>query len=222
MEIIKSEKGYLTILTGKTDMGKSTLTVYDASEYLKSGSNVIFFSYEYCQSIIYNKLISHFGAGWSNLFHLNIVDASGFSISMVKSLIEAKKDSVEVVYIDYLDLLQEATFGACEDEAARLKQIQSIVADLADLAKELNIAIILLSQVGSSSDFERSIDRLNSFSEHAKGKNVIKMFIGKGNVIDARIQYDDIVHVILVEGYDLRHFSSVNIREIYKAPPLSR
>ena len=61
MEIIKTEKGYLTILAGKTDMGKSTITVYDASEFLKSGQSVVFFSYEYCQSIIYNKLISHFG-----------------------------------------------------------------------------------------------------------------------------------------------------------------
>ena len=76
MEIIKSEKGKLTILTGKTDMGKSTITVYDASENLKIGKNVIFFSYEYCQSIIYNKLISHFKLSWAQLFNLDIVDAS--------------------------------------------------------------------------------------------------------------------------------------------------
>ena len=46
MEIIKTEKGYLTILTGKTDMGKSTITVYECSENLKIGKKVIFFSYE--------------------------------------------------------------------------------------------------------------------------------------------------------------------------------
>ena len=217
MEIIKSEKGQLTILTGKTDMGKSTLTVYDASEYLKIGQRVVFFSYEYCQSIIYNKLISHFGVGWSTLFHLNIVDASGMGISMLEDTLRAKKGAVDVVYIDYLDLLKKATFGETTDEEQSLKQIQSIVSDLAALAQELNIAIVLLSQVGASSDFEKSIARLNAFSEKAKGGNVIKMFIGKGNVIDSRIQYDDIVHVILVDGYDLRHFSSVNIKEVYKA-----
>ncbi|MCR5348182.1 MAG: hypothetical protein K6E59_01055 [Bacilli bacterium] len=222
MEIIKSEKGRLTILTGKTDMGKSTITVYDASEYLKIAQSVIFFSYEYAQSIIYNKLISHFGVNWSALYRLNIVDASGIGLSMLIDMIRAKKGSVDVVYIDYLDLLKQATYGPDVDEATSLKQIQSIVADLASLAQELNIAIVLLSQVGSSSDFEKSIDRLNSFEEKAKGKNVIKMFIGKGNVIDARIQYDDIVHVILVDGYDLRHFSSVNINEIYKSDAGSR
>lgn len=216
MEIIKSEKGQLTILTGKTDMGKSTLTVYDASEYLKQGQNVIFFSYEYRQSIILNKMVSHFGVNWSTLLRMNIVDASGMGVSMLMDYVRLKKEEVDVVYIDYLDLLKDATYGKEEDEEASLKHIQAIVAELAALSAELDIPIILLSQIGSSSDFERSIDRLNSFAEKAKGGNVIKMFIGKGNVIDSRIQYDDIVHVILVNGYDLRHFSSVNIKEVYK------
>ena len=217
MEIIKSEKGSLTILTGKTDMGKSTITVYDASEYLKLGQRVIFFSYEYCQSIIYNKLIPHFGASWSTLFNLNIVDASGLSLSMLEEIVRAKKGAIDVIYIDYLDLLKQATYGNETSESASLGQIQAIVAELSSLAQELGIAIVLLSQVGSSSDFEKIISRLNAFSEKAKANNVIKMFIGKGNVIDSRIQYDDIVHVILVDGYDLRHFSSVNVKEIYKA-----
>lgn len=217
MEIIKSEKGSLTILTGKTDMGKSTITVYDASEYLKLGQRVIFFSYEYCQSIIYNKLISHFGASWSTLFNLNIVDASGLSLSMLEEIVRAKKGAIDVIYIDYLDLLKQATYGNETSESASLGQIQTIVAELSSLAQELGVAIVLLSQVGSSSDFEKIISRLNAFSEKAKANNVIKMFIGKGNVIDSRIQYDDIVHVILVDGYDLRHFSSVNVKEIYKA-----
>ncbi|MBP5216653.1 MAG: hypothetical protein J6038_02330 [Bacilli bacterium] len=222
MEIIKSEKGSLTILTGKTDMGKSTITVYDASEYLKLGQRVIFFSYEYCQSIIYNKLISHFGASWSTLFNLNIVDASGLSLSMLEEIVRAKKGAIDVIYIDYLDLLKQATYGPEASEADSLAQIQTIVGELAALAQELGIAIVLLSQVGSSSDFEKIISRLNAFAEKAKAKNVIKMFIGKGNVIDSRIQYDDIVHVILVDGYDLRHFSSVNVKEIYKADSSSR
>ena len=72
MEIIKVEKGCLTILTGKTDMGKSTITVYECGENLRAGEKVIFFSYEYCQSIIYNKLISHFNLSWSQLLNLNI------------------------------------------------------------------------------------------------------------------------------------------------------
>lgn len=215
MEIIKSEKGFLTILTGKTDMGKSTITVYDASEFLKTGQHVIFFSYEYCQSIIYNKLISHFGVSWSTLFRLNIVDAAGLNIHALIEYVRAK-ENVDVVYIDYLDLLRDATFAKPRDEAEDLKQVQQIVNELSELAKELNIPIVLLSQIGSSSDFEKAVDRLNSFTEKAKNNNFIKMFIGKGSIIDSRINYDDMVHLVLIDGYDIRHFSSINIREIYK------
>lgn len=217
MEIIKSEKGYLTILTGKTDMGKSTITVYDCSEFLQIGKKVIFFSYEYCQSIIYNKLIAHFKAGWPTLFNLNIVDASGISLHALIETIRAKKDNVDIVYIDYLDLLRNASFEKPANEIEDLKQIQMIVKELAKLAKELNIQIILLSQTGSSTDFEETVERLNAFTEKVEDKNTIKMFIGKGNIIDSRINYEDIVHLILIDGYDLKHFSSINIQEIYKS-----
>lgn len=216
MEIIKTQKGYLTILTGKTDMGKSTITIYDAAELLKEGQNVIFFSYEYSQSIIYNKLISHFKVGWSHLLRLNVVNSMGLGIDALVNYAKAKqKNNISAIYIDYLDLLVESTFGKTENEADNLKWIQKIVEDLAKLAKDLDLPIILLSQVGSSTNFEKTIDRLNAFTEKVKGNNVIKMFIGKGNIIDSRINYDDIAHLILIDGYDLRHYSSINIKEIY-------
>lgn len=215
MEIIKVEKGFLTILTGKSDMGKSTITVYECGENLRSGDRVVFFSYEYCQSIIYNKLISHFKLGWSQLLNLNIVDASNLNLDTLVTIMREKKDSADVLYVDYLDLLKAATFPKAKNETEDLQQIQKICRTLAKLAKELDIPIILLSQVGSSSNFEKAVDRLNLFTEKVADDNAIKMFIGKGNIIDARIDYADIVHVILVDGYNLKHYSSINIKEIY-------
>ena len=215
MEIIKVEKGCLTILTGKSDMGKSTITVYECGENLRVGQKVIFFSYEYCQSIIYNKLISHFKLGWSQLLHLNIVDAAGLNLNSLVTFVRAKKGNVDALYVDYLDLLKKATFPKAKNDAEDLEQIQEICRVLASLARELDIPIILLSQVGSSSNFEKAVERLNAFTETVETKNAIKMFIGKGNIIDSRIDYADIVHVILVDGYNLRHFSSINIKEIY-------
>ena len=72
MEIIKTEKGSLSVLGGKTDMGKSTIACYDCAEQLRSGKSVIFVSYEYCQSIIYTKLVNHFGLRFDELFKLNV------------------------------------------------------------------------------------------------------------------------------------------------------
>lgn len=215
MEILKVEKGYLTILTGKTDMGKSTITVYECGENLRAGQKVIFFSYEYCQSILYNKLISHFKVTWSQLLNLNIVDSSNLNLNALIDYVRAKKGNVDAIYIDYLDLLKNASFPKAETEEEDLRQIQEICKTLASLAHELDIPIILLSQVGASSDFEKAVARLNSFTETVEGKNAIRMFIGKGNIIDARIDYTDIVHIILIDGYDLKLFSSINIKEIY-------
>ena len=214
MEIIKVQKGYLTILTGKTDMGKSTITVFDSGENLKVGNKVVFFSYEYCQSIIYNKLISHFHLSWAQLFNMDIVDASNLSLDNLVSIARAKKGNVDIIYVDYLDLLKKATFPKAKNDD-ELSEIQEICRVLADLARELDVPVILLSQTGSSTVFEETVSRLNAFTEKLEHKNSIKMFIGKGNVIDSRIDYSDIVHVILVDGYDLRYFSSINIKEIY-------
>ena len=216
MEIIKSQKGYLTILTGKTDMGKSTITVCDASEFLKAGQKVMFFCYEYCQSIIYNKLITHFGATWSNLLHLNVVDAARIDLDTLIALCREKKGNVDVIYIDYLDLLIDATYPQVNGEYAQVN-IQNTVAMLAELAAELDVPVILLSQTGSSTNFEETVAMLNAFSEKARNNNVTKMFIGKGSIIDPRIVADDLVHLIVVDGYDMRHFSSINIKEIYKS-----
>lgn len=215
MDIIKSQKGYLTILTGKTDMGKSTITIYECSELLKSGQKVIFFSYEYCQSIIYNKLISHFKIGWGQLFNLNIIDANGLNLQSLVNIVRNKKGNVDSVYIDYLDLLRISTYGDVNDPNREQEQIQNIIKELASLAKEMDIPIVLLSQSGSSSNFERAVTHLNNMGEKVEDGNLIKMFIGKGEVINERIDYSNVVHVILVDGYNLKHYSSINIQEIY-------
>lgn len=215
MDIIKTEKGSLTILTGKTDMGKSTITVYECGENLRAGDKVVFFSYEYCQSIIYNKLISHFKLGWSQLLNLNIVEASNISLNTLVDIVRAKKGNIDALYIDYLDLLKAASFAKAKTEEEDLEQIQIICKTLASLALELNIPVILLSQVGASSDFEKTVERLNVFTEKVEARNAIKMFIGKSNLIDSRIDVNDIVHVILVDGYNLKHYSSINIQGIY-------
>jgi hypothetical protein len=57
---------------------------------------------------------------------------------------------------------------------------------------------------------------IQDFAPKAKAGNTIRMFIGKGNLIDPRIKIDDIVHLILIDGYDLKYFSSINIQEVYK------
>ena len=82
-----------------------------------------------------------------------------------------------------------------------------------DNYKYLSKALGHVSKHGN--DFEKAVARLNAFSETVKDKNVIKMFMGKGNILDSRIDYSDVIQIILVDGYNLKLFSSLNIKEIY-------
>lgn len=216
MEIIRTQKGFLTILTGKTDRGKSTISVYNASEQIKEGQSVMFFSHEYNQSIIYNKLISHFGLKWQQLYNFNVVDASNLSLNNVIDMIKAKREHVECVYIDYLDLLKNATYPNKVSSTVDLTHIQEIIASLAALTAELNIKIVLLSQLGSESTIEATVSLLNSFVEKVQANNVIKMLISKGIGSESTIKFDDVSHIILIDGYDLQYYSTINFKEIYK------
>lgn len=216
MNEIKTSNGSLSILMGKSGMGKSTISVYDALGNIRENKSIVYFSVEYCQSIVYNKLIQHFGIRWQELFNLNVVDAQTYDLKDVVSSI--RKIKPEIVYIDYLDLLRKNTYGIDQSASAdeRIKHSKMIVTELAALAKELNIAIILLSQEIESSAFEDSVAALNKMSEDVKDKNVIKMFIGRDGVFSDKINCENISHVILVDGYDLKHVSSINVQGIYK------
>ena len=216
MKEIKTESGYLSILMGKSGMGKSTISVYDTLYNIRDNKEVVYFSIEYCQSIVYNKLIEHFGVKWQELFNMNVVDAHSYKLDDITSLIQ--KMNPAIVYIDYLDLLRKNTYGIDQNATAedRIKHSKLIVNELAALAKKLNISIILLSQEIETSAFEESVDVLNKMSEDVVDKNVIKMFIGRDGVFSDKINSDNISHVILVDGYDLKHVSSIDVQSLYK------
>ena len=217
MKEIKTESGFLSILMGKSGMGKSTISVYDALHNIRDNKEIIYFSIEYCQSIVYNKLIEHFGIKWQELFNLNVVDAHTYDLKDIITLI--RKAKPEIVYIDYLDLLRKNTYGIDQNASPedRINHSKLIVNELAELADELKISIILLSQEIETSAFEESVSALNKMSEDVKAKNVIKMFIGRDGVFSDKINCDNISHVILVDGYDLKHVSSINVQDLYKS-----
>lgn len=213
MEIIKSKRGFLTILTGKTDMGKSTFTIYDCAEHLRNNEKALFFTYEYCQSVVFNKLTEHFHMKWQDLYKLKILDANGVPLDLLMNYVRVKRPDLDIVYIDYLDMLAEATYGKADDQTVN---IQTIVYQLANLAAELNISIILLSQIGSESTIEQTVEHLNNFTTMLKQpNNVIKMFIAKGNFVDSKVDYSETSQIIYVDGNNLRHFSSINIQSLY-------
>lgn len=216
MEVIKTEAGSLSILTGKTDMGKSTISVFNCSEQLKKGASVLFISYEYCQSMIYNKLIAHFDVKWQDLLNLDVLDGRDLSFDDIVSIIKKKKGSFDVVYIDYIDLVRKVSDNN-EFDDNRIAELRKICSELAVLAKDLNIKICALSQESADSTFENTVAELNNITATVPASaNVIKMFIGRDEIFNPMIKCNDISHVVLVDGNNLKHFASINIKETYK------
>jgi len=222
MEILKTEKGFLSILAGKTDMGKSTISVLNCAEHLKKGENVIFFSLEYNQSIIYYKLVNHFDLKFNELINLNVVDSRELPLKEIENIIYNRKKEVDIVYIDYLDLLRDNTYNRensrkKELDPDRLPELQEIIAKLAEMAQELNISIVLLSQLKDNLTLENIVENINLVTSTVNTKNkVIKMFIGRDETLNPLIKCNDMSHIILIDGYNLMHFSSVNLKEAYK------
>ena len=221
MEILKTEKGSLSILAGKTDMGKSTIAVLNCAEHLKKGENVIFFSIEYNQSIIYNKLVTHFDLAFNELINLNVVDSKYFALKDIEAIIQRRKDEVDIVYIDYLDLLRDNTysrgnFRTKEHDPERLTDIQEIISSLQKLAEEYNISIVLLTQLKDDLSLENIVENINLVTSMVDKNRVIKMFIGRDETLNPLIKCNDMSHIILIDGYNLMHFSSVNLKEAYK------
>jgi len=217
MKILKSDKGILSILTGKTDMGKSTISVYDCQEKIREGESILFFSYEYCQSIIYNKLVTHFGLKFNELFNLNVVESSFMSLKDVIETIKKKKP--DTVYIDYLDLLRKYTYEVSDKDTVNkvLEDQKEIIKELSKVAHDLDISIILLSQENKEATFEDTVQKLNTITETVNPKYpAVKMFIGRDDIFSPMINCNDISHVVLVDGYNLKHFASINIKEVYK------
>jgi len=218
MEILKTEKGSLSVLAGQTDMGKSTMAVFNCAEQLKQGKNVVFFSYEYCQSVIFNKLVSHFGLNWTELYSLVVVDGKGMGMAEIRSIIESRKDTVDALYIDYLDLLRQVTsLKNGLENINKIDVIQSIVSDLAEIASKYNIAVVLLTQAKADASMDDIVDWLNMITAtvHSPAPT-FNMFINRNEAMNPIIKSNDVSHVILVEGKELSHFSSINLKEAYK------
>ena len=213
MEIIKLEKGRLSLLLGKSGLGKSTISVYNAAGELREGKGVLYFSYEYCQSVIYNKLHSHFGIKWTELFKINVVDSSGVGIDELCHIVKMRANQIDSVYIDYLELLRASTFGNNKD----IEETYNLVATLDKLARECNVAIVLLAQADANAEINDMVNALSSLTSKCEDPNkVIKMFIGRDKLFHSIIRCEDISHVIWVNGSNLEHFSSINIKETYK------
>ena len=156
--------GSLNVLAGRPSMGKSTLAL-NIANHLSSTKNVLFFSLEMSQVQLMMKMVSgdshiplskvergHLDEDEQTKFYeslakagnknMNIIDKSGLTVknifSTAKKLNSDKK--IDIILIDYLQIMRY-------DKGREVSELGNITRELKYLSKDLEIPIILLSQL---------------------------------------------------------------------------
>ena len=156
--------GSLNVLAGRPSMGKSTLAL-NIANHLSNTKNVLFFSLEMSQVQLMMKMVScdsnipltkvekgslnddeqtnfYKSLAKAGNKNMNIIDKSGLSVkniySTAKKLNSDKK--LDIILIDYLQIMKY-------DKGREVSELGNITRELKYLAKDLEIPIILLSQL---------------------------------------------------------------------------
>jgi len=157
--------GDLIIVAGRPSMGKTSLSLNIARHAALSGKSALFFSMEMPSKQLVEKEISAIGlidytrirsgkledsdwprlttaVGKLNNAPLMIDDSPALTVGQVRSRARRtkKKHGLDLIVIDYLQLMQGSGNNRTED-------IAEISRGLKSLAKELNIPVIALSQL---------------------------------------------------------------------------
>jgi len=150
----------LIIIAAETSQGKTSLSLSLAYNMINAGKSVAFISMEMSQAQISHRLMSYdtlrswrcakdnkemFQAAadrYKNM-QLHVADITNVSINNVIANIRSAKFrlGIDCVFIDYLQLIRDSKSQNREQE------IGTIARGLKNLAKELNIPIVILSQL---------------------------------------------------------------------------
>jgi replicative DNA helicase len=158
----------LIILAARPAMGKTSLMLHFAKSAAKEGKAALIFSLEMSRHELGNRFLLseeditpyHFRSGYMNSAEGNILerslgkienlpiyieDNSDVSMNKIRARARAmqKKGKCDIVFIDYLQLCREKGTGG----RTRNDEVSAMSREAKIIAKELNIPVILLSQL---------------------------------------------------------------------------
>ena len=162
----------LIVVGGRPSMGKTALAVQFAENFIRAGRHVLFFSLEMTDIQLIGRMVAKNGVYSSHVrqgtmstdewrqqdenlgrlqgLRLHIADSNEHKLlSAIKA--EAyrfkRKGMVDVIIIDYLQYIKTK-----QRFEKRYLEVGYITSELKALAKELNVPIVLLAQLGRKND----------------------------------------------------------------------
>lgn len=141
-------KGKLTVVLGRPVTGKTSMAVALAHELASNGYHPIYFSMEMSKEMLAQRLVAQMGTEvptdiWGNIL---INDTPSLKVSDIRTAIADK--NVDFIIIDYLQLM------TCEGSSSREEEQEQIKNELKALASELDIPVVLLSQMNRAQETE--------------------------------------------------------------------
>jgi len=170
------QPGSLTILAGRPSMGKTAIALATTKTAAKSGKQIVFFSLEMTAEQLCDRILlgetedldpERYASGrmreedWKNLesgyqklenlgIHIQVGSTINADFIRSRSRILRKRNECDLVVIDYLQLID----GSSRSQN-REQEIAKISRQMKNLATELNIPVILLSQLNRMSETRR-------------------------------------------------------------------
>lgn len=168
-------RGQVIIEAGRPSMGKTALSLTHAMHASMSGYGTLVFSMEMVAAELADRALAalgHVNLGrlltgklhdheWSGItaatgkiqdIPLHILDKSGLTFYQVATYARRhkRKHGLDLIVMDYLQLM-----SGSDPRAPRHAQIEEITRNVKTLAKELNVAIVLLSQLSRKTETSR-------------------------------------------------------------------
>jgi len=167
-------KGQVIVMAARPSHGKTALSMHNAIYSAQTGHGVLYLSMEMRDAELADRAIASIGRvylgnvltgklktdEWDGVTHaigeisklpLHIIDKSGLNFFQVATFSRRhkRKHGLDLLVVDYLQLMAGA------DNEKRHAQIEEITRNLKSLAKELDIAVLLLSQLSRKTEESR-------------------------------------------------------------------
>lgn len=137
-------KGKLSVVHGRPAAGKTSMAVSLAQVLAGIGQHPIYFSMEMSKEMLANEFVAQMGTEvpadiWGNFL---VNDTPSLKVSEIRKIVANQQ--IDFIIIDYLQLM------TCEGCNSRTEEQEQIKSELKALASELDIPVVVLSQLSHS------------------------------------------------------------------------